>query len=96
MPFGQTLPLDPQAKKKPKMIKNNSWAMIATVSVVAALASVIGLLNPTNCVESAQLEGWTSCAAIADQQRYLFWGLLAVSAFGFAISLVRRAAKKRR
>jgi hypothetical protein len=96
MPFGQTLLLALPVKKNQRMVKNNSWAMIATVSVVAALASVIGLLNPTNCVESAQLEGWTSCAAIADQQRFLFWGLLAVSAFGFAISLVRRAAKKGR
>ena len=96
MPFGQTLLQAQPLLKSQKMIKNNSWAMIATVSIVAALASVIGLLNPTNCIDSAQLEGWTSCAAIADQQRYLFWGLLAVSAFGFAISLVRRAAKKRR
>ena len=96
MPFGQTLLQAQPLLKSKKMIKNNSWAMIATVSIVAALASVIGLLNPTNCIDSAQLEGWTSCAAIADQQRYLFWGLLAVSAFGFAISLVRRAAKKRR
>lgn len=67
--------------------------MIATVCVVAALASVIGLLNPTNCVTSAQLEGWTSCAAIANQQRYLFWGLLGLAVFGFAISLVKRTKK---
>jgi hypothetical protein len=78
------------------MIKNNSWAMIATVSVVAALASVIGFLNPSNCVESAQAEGWTSCEAIAQQQGYLFWGLLALSVFGFGISLTKRAMKKAR
>jgi hypothetical protein len=76
------------------MIKNNSWAMIATVSVVAALASVIGLLNPSNCVASAQIEGWTSCEAIAAQQSYLFWALLALSAFGFGISLAKRALKR--
>jgi hypothetical protein len=76
------------------MIKNNSWAMIATVSIVAALASVIGLLNPSNCVASAQTEGWTSCEAIAAQQGYLFWALLALSVFGFAISLARRAMKR--
>ena len=75
-------------------IKNNSWAMIATVSIVAALASLIGLLNPNNCVEAVQTEGWTSCAAIVAEQRWLFAGLLALSAFGFAISLVRRARKK--
>ena len=75
-------------------VKNNSWAMIATVCIAAVLASVIGLLNPTNCVESIQLEGWTSCAAIANQQRWLFWGLLALSAFGFVISLAKRSRKK--
>lgn len=75
-------------------VKNNSWAMIATVSIVAALASLIGLLNPNNCVESAQTAGWTSCEAIVAEQRWLFIGLLGLSAFGFAISLVRRSRKK--
>ena len=76
------------------MIKNNSWAMIATVCVVAAIASIIGLLNPNNCVDSVQVDGWTSCAAIAEQQGYLFLGLLVVSAFGFAISLAKKVMKK--
>jgi hypothetical protein len=75
-------------------VKNNSWAMIATVSIVAALASLIGLLNPNNCVEAVQTEGWTSCEAIVNEQRWLFWGLLALSAFGFVISMARRAKKK--
>lgn len=68
--------------------------MIATVSIVAAIASVIGLLNPSNCVASAQTEGWTSCEAIAQQQGYLFWGSLALGAFGFAISLSRWVMKR--
>ena len=75
------------------MIKNNSWAMIATVALVGALGSMIGFFNSKNCA-AAQAEGWTSCAAIAEQQGYLFWGLLAVSAFGFGVSIARRAKKK--
>lgn len=78
------------------MIKNNSWAMIATVALVGALASMIGFFNADNCVASAQSEGWTSCAAIAEQQGFLFWGLLAVSTFGFGISFARKAMKKDR
>lgn len=78
------------------MIRNNSWAMIATVALVGALASMIGFFNSKNCVVSAQAEGWTSCSAISQQQGFLFWGLLAVSAFGFVISFVRKAMRKDR
>lgn len=75
-------------------IKNNTWAMISTVCIAAAFASVIGFLNPANCVESVQQEGWTSCAAIANEQRFMFVGLLGLSIFGFAISLLKRSRKK--
>jgi hypothetical protein len=77
------------------MIKNNSWAMIATVALVGALASMIGFFNSKNCV-TAQTEGWTSCSAISQQQGFLFWGLLAVSVFGFGVSVARRVTKKDR
>lgn len=77
------------------MIKNNSWAMIATVALVGSLASMIGFFNSKNCV-AAQAEGWTSCSAISEQQGFLFWGLLAVSAFGFGVSIARRVKKKDR
>ena len=77
------------------MIKNNSWAMIATVALVGALGSMIGFFNSKNCV-AAQAEGWTSCSAISEQQGFLFWGLLTVSVFGFGVSIARRAKKKDR
>lgn len=77
------------------MIKNNSWAMIATVALVGALGSMIGFFNSKNCV-AAQAEGWTSCSAISEQQGFLFWGLLAVSVFGFGVSIARRAKKRDR
>jgi len=75
------------------MIKNNSWAMIATVALVGALGSMIGFFNSKNC-QAVQAEGWTSCAAIAEQQSFLFWGLLAVSVFGFGVSIAKRVKKK--
>ena len=77
------------------MIKNNSWAMIATVALVGALGSMIGFFNSKNCV-AAQAEGWTSCSAISEQQGFLLWGLLAVRVFGFGVSIARRAKKKDR
>lgn len=74
-------------------IKNNSWAMIATVCAAAAVASVIGFLNPSNCVEAVQQPGWTSCEAIANEQRFMFIGLLGLSLFGFAISIYKKSRK---
>ena len=66
-------------------IKNNTWAMIATVSLVGILASAIGFFSPDYCTVK-QSADWTSCKAIAEQRAIGFWVLLAVSIFGFVIS----------
>ena len=74
-------------------IKNNTWAMIATVSLVGILASAIGFFSPDYCTVP-QSEDWTSCKAIAEQRAIGFWVLLAVSIFGFVISLTKRRKNK--
>lgn len=75
-------------------IKNNSLAMIATVALVGALASLIGLFESSTCVESTQVDGWTSCAAIAEQRNVTTAVLLAVAVLGFAVSIVRKRRSK--
>jgi hypothetical protein len=73
-------------------IKNNSMAMVATIAVVGVVASVIGLFDPSTCVQ-AQSDDWTSCANIARDRQIGFWILLGVSVLGFAVSITRKGKK---
>lgn len=54
-------------------MKNNSLAMVATISLVAALASLIGYIDPTVCAAS-QSEGFVTCKEAAQQHIWGFWG----------------------
>jgi hypothetical protein len=73
-------------------MKNNSMAMIATVALVGILALLIGFFDPETCTQN-QLEGWTSCSAIASQRVWALWLLVGLVVVGFAVSLTRK--KKR-
>lgn len=73
-------------------IKNNSMGMVATIAVVGVVASVIGLFDPSTCVQ-AQSDDWTSCANIARDRQIGFWILLGVSVLGFAVSITRKGKK---
>jgi hypothetical protein len=70
-------------------VQNNSMAMVATVALVGVFASIIGLFDPSTCVD-VQTEGWTSCESIARDRQIGSWVMLSLSAVGFALSLVRR------
>jgi hypothetical protein len=74
-------------------IQNNSMAMVATVALVGVFASILGLFDPSTCVD-VQAEGWTSCESIARDRQIGSWILLGLSMFGFVISLVRRKKRK--
>ena len=66
--------------------------MVATIAVVGVVASVIGLFDPSTCVQ-AQSDDWTSCANIARDRQIGFWILLGVSVLGFAVSITRKGKK---
>ena len=74
-------------------LQNNSMAMLATVSIVGVLASVLGFFDPSTCID-VQAEGWTSCESIAEQRRLGSWLLMGLSILGFAVSIVRRTKHK--
>lgn len=74
-------------------VSNNSMAMLATISLVAVLASAIGFFSPDTCTVE-QIDGWTSCAAIAQQRHLGAWGFLALSIIGFTVSIVRMKKHK--
>jgi hypothetical protein len=73
-------------------IKNNSMAMVATIALVGVVASVIGLFDPSTCVQ-AQSNDWTSCASIARDRQIGFVALLVLSVIGFAVSFTRKTKK---
>lgn len=74
-------------------IQNNSMAMVATVALVGVFASIIGIFDPSTCVD-VQTEGWTSCESIAHDRQVGSWILLVLSALGFGASFVRRKKRK--
>ncbi|MEY3677144.1 MAG: hypothetical protein RL351_371 [Actinomycetota bacterium] len=74
-------------------IQNNSMAMVATVALVGVFASIIGLFDPSTCID-VQTEGWTSCESIARDRQIGSWILLGLSVLGFTVSLVRRKKRK--
>ena len=68
-------------------------AMVATVALVGVFASIIGIFDPSTCVD-VQADGWTSCESIARDRQIGSWILLTLSAIGFALSFVRRKKRK--
>jgi hypothetical protein len=74
-------------------MKNNSWAMLATISAVAALASMIGYIDPKVCVVEAAAS-WMSCEAVAAKTLTLFWGLTGVSVISFVGYLIQKRRAK--
>jgi len=77
-------------------VKNNSLAMLATVAGVGVLAWWVGFFDPETCSPDVQLEGWTSCEQIANQQGIAFWLLVGIFLFGVIITSIGARRKNKR
>jgi hypothetical protein len=76
-------------------MKNNTLAMLATISLVLGLASLIGYIDPAVC-EGRQSGTFITCEQAAAQSIAGFWGF---SAFGIAVltfGTIRAASNRRR
>ncbi|MEO0313182.1 MAG: hypothetical protein RL140_412 [Actinomycetota bacterium] len=74
-------------------MKNNSLAMLATISIAMGLASIIGYVEPTACVVSGA-EVFQSCEEVANQH---IWGFVGFTSFGvltFLFGLIRSRRRK--
>jgi hypothetical protein len=74
-------------------MKNNSLAMLATISIAMGLASIIGYVEPTACVISGS-EAFQSCEEVANQH---IWGFVGFTSFGvltFLFGLIRSRRRK--
>ena len=69
-------------------MKNNSLAMLATIALVAALASMIGYIDPAVC-DGIKSDGFVTCEQAAQQHIWGFWGFL-----GFGVLVLAGGAIK--
>ncbi len=75
-------------------MRNNSLAMLATITGVGILAWWVGFFDPETCNPEAQQPGWTSCEAIAQERTIALWVLILVTISAVTITLVRRKRKR--
>ena len=75
-------------------MKNNTIAMIATISLVGAIATLIGYIDPATCTVDDPQSFWT-CEEAAMQNSILFWTFTAIGGGFLATALVRRLLAKR-
>lgn len=73
-------------------MKNNSAAMLATVSLAGLGALLLGFFDTGSCVVP-DAEGFTSCQDIANQRVWAAWILGAVFVGGLLVSITRKAKR---
>ena len=65
-------------------MKNNSLAMVATISLALGLASMIGYIDPAVCANSPS-EGFVTCEQAAAQH---IWGAVGFASFGLVTLVI--------
>ncbi|MEY3537895.1 MAG: hypothetical protein RL645_709 [Actinomycetota bacterium] len=75
-------------------MKNNTLAMLATISLVLGLASLIGYIDPAVC-EGRQSGTFITCEQAAAQHVAGFWGFTAFGVVVLAVGTIRAAFKRR-
>lgn len=76
-------------------MRNNSLAMLATITGVGILAWWVGFFDPETCTPEAQQAGWTSCESIAQERTLALWVLIITTLVAITITLVMRHKRKR-
>lgn len=75
-------------------MKNNTLAMLATISLALGIASLISYIDPAVCAGS-QIEDVTSCEQAASQHIWGFVGFFTLGAVTLIAGTIRnRSARK--
>jgi hypothetical protein len=74
-------------------MKNNSLAMLATISLVLGLASLIGYIDPAVCTVE-QSASFMTCEQAAAQHIWGFWGFTAFGIVTLVGGRIRNAMKE--
>lgn len=75
-------------------MRNNSLAMLATITGIGILAWWVGFFDPTTCTPDVQQAGWTSCESISQQRTVALWVLIGVTILAATIVLIRGRKKR--
>ncbi len=76
-------------------MKNNNLAMIATISIVLGLASMIGYIDPAVCAGSPS-DGFITCAEAASQHLWGFAGFTTFAIVTLVFGTIRARVRARR
>jgi hypothetical protein len=77
-------------------MRNNSLAMLATITGIAILAWWVGFFDPETCTPDAQIEGWTSCESIAQERNLALWLLIGITVFAAAFTSYSAYRKRKK
>ena len=69
-------------------MRNNSLAMLATITGIGILAWAVGFFDPETCVPDAQLAGWTSCETIAQERNIALWVLIGITVVAISVTSI--------
>lgn len=76
-------------------MRNNSLAMLATVTGVGILAWWIGYFDPATCKKDIQQQGWTSCESIAQTQNVALIAFIGITVSAAAFITLRNMVKRK-
>ncbi len=77
-------------------MRNNSLAMLATITSIGILAWWVGFFDPETCSPDAQVEGWTSCESIAQERNIALALLIGITVFAIAVTTYSAYRKRKR
>jgi hypothetical protein len=69
-------------------VKNNTLAMIATISIVLGLATMIGYLDPAVCADS-NADAFVSCTEASSQHLWAFAGFTTFGVITLIVGTIR-------
>lgn len=76
-------------------MKNNTLAMIATISIVLGLATMIGYLDPAVCADSNS-DAFVSCSEASSQHLWAFAGFTAFGVVTLVAGTIRNRIRAKR
>jgi len=68
--------------------------MLATIAGIGILAWLIGFFDPETCTPAVQVDGWSSCEAIANQRTLALIALVAITVVGVLITTLWKKKKR--
>ena len=77
-------------------MRNNSLAMLATITGIGIIAWWVGFFDPETCVPDNQVAGWTSCESIAQERNIALWLLIGITISAVAVTSWSSYKKRKR